>query len=54
MGLLYEMVLKKRQSAFLLQQQSNRKQSIERNIRQKLTIEIELPRYGSNEIGQQR
>ncbi|WP_162341255.1 hypothetical protein [Paenibacillus paridis] len=53
MGLLYEMVLKKRKSAFLLQQQGNGKQSIEGNIRQKLTINVELTRYGSNEIRQQ-
>lgn len=53
MGLLYEMVLKKRQSALLMQKQDNWKQRFESNVRNKLALAVQLPESGSKQINKQ-
>jgi hypothetical protein len=52
-GLLYEMVIKKRRSAFLMQKQENGKQRIKDAASQRLSLTVQLPEHGIKPIKQQ-
>jgi hypothetical protein len=52
MGLLYEMVIKKRNSALLLQQQISWKKRLETHARQVLSGEIQQSEQGRSSITQ--